>query len=115
MKRCAIYARVSTAERMGTNFGLYRQLMELRVAGQTRGYLLSPDQEFIDDGYSGTDLERPALNQLWNPATMERADLVLIYAPDRLARKLGDQLILAKHFEKASVPLEFVTTCGVAK
>jgi site-specific DNA recombinase len=115
MKRCAIYARVSTAERMGTNVGLYRQLTELRAAGQARGYLLSPDLEFIDDGYSGTDLERPALNRLRNAATMERADVALMYAPDRLARKLGDQLILAKHFEKASVPLEFVTTWGVAK
>jgi site-specific DNA recombinase len=66
--------------------------------------------EFVDDGYSGTDWERPALNLLCEAVAAGHIDVVLVYDTDRLARNLGHQLALAESFEKAQVGLEFVTT-----
>jgi hypothetical protein len=70
---------------------------------------MTPSQDFT----IGMKRKSKSLRTRENAATMQRADLTLMHAPDPLARKLGDQLILARRFEKANVPLEFVTTGGV--
>jgi site-specific DNA recombinase len=64
---------------------------------------------FIDDGYSGAELDRPALNRLRQTAKAGRVDVVLSYDPDRLSRKLYHQMILAEEFEKQGIKLEFIT------
>jgi site-specific DNA recombinase len=64
---------------------------------------------FGDDGYSGAELDRPALNRLRQAAREGRVDVVLAYDPDRLSRKLYHQMILAEEFEKQGIKLEFIT------
>jgi len=65
MKRAALYARVSSdaQQKEGT---IESQLFALKKQIAAAGDVLV--KEFIDDGYTGTLLDRPALNQL-------RADL----------------------------------------
>ncbi len=64
---------------------------------------------FVEDGYSGAELDRPALNRLRHAAREGKVDSVLVYDPDRLSRKLYHQMILAEEFEKQGIKLEFIT------
>ena len=59
--RAALYARVSTEEQT-EKYGLSSQLTELRALAQRRGHEITA--EFIDDGISGAELDRPALSRL---------------------------------------------------
>lgn len=109
MKRAAIYCRVSTEEQ-AEKFGLSSQLTELRALAARQGYTIPAGAEFLDDGYSGADLERPALAQLREAANARAFDVLLVHDPDRLSRRLVHQLLLTEEFERDGVQLEFVTT-----
>ena len=107
--RCALYARVSTEEQ-AERFGLGAQITELREYARRKGYVARAEWELIDDGYLGGDLDRPALSRLRELVRQNGIDVVLVHDPDRLARKLSHQIIIAEEFEQARVRLEFVTT-----
>ncbi|MBW2610653.1 MAG: recombinase family protein, partial [Deltaproteobacteria bacterium] len=109
--RVAIYARVST-DKQAEKYGISSQLETLRKRNNEKGWTLVFDggkDAFIDNGYSGADLDRPALNRLRRAVSEGRVDVVMAYDPDRLSRKLFHQMILADEFEKQGVKLEFVT------
>lgn len=109
--KVAKYARVST-DKQAEKYGLPSQLEELRKRSQERSWTPVFDGEkdaFIDDGYSGAELDRPALNRLRQAAREGRVDVVICYDPDRLSRKLYHQMILAEEFEKQGIKLEFIT------
>src|SRR5262245_22909800 len=61
--RAALDARVSTDEQ-AAKFGLSSQVSELRALADRKGYTVAPAAEFLDDGYSGATIERPALTRL---------------------------------------------------
>src|SRR5262245_53921962 len=107
--RAGIYARVSTEEQ-AEKFGLSSQLTELRTAAAARGYTLLEAAVFVDDGYSGASLDRPALRRLREAAAAGAVDIVLIHDPDRLARRLAHQLVLLDELERRRVRVEFLTT-----
>jgi len=109
--RVALYARVST-DKQAEKYGIPSQIDALRKRCLERGGtpVFDGDKDaFIDDGYSGTELDRPALNRLRQAAKEGRVDVVLSYDPDRLSRKLYHQMILAEEFEKEGIKLEFIT------
>lgn len=109
--RAALYARVST-DRQVEKYGIPSQLDALKGRCSMKVYLVVQDGEaeaFIDDGYSGESLDRPALNRLRDVVKARQVDLVLVYDPDRLSRKLFHQMLLAEEFEKHEVKLEFIT------
>jgi site-specific DNA recombinase len=109
--RVALYARVST-DKQAEKYGVPSQLEALRKRCLERGWTLVLDGDkdaFIDDGYSGAELDRPALNRLRQAVREGRVDVVLAYDPDRLSRKLYHQMILAEEFEKQGIKLEFIT------
>jgi len=109
--RVAFYARVST-DKQAEKYGIPSQIEALRKRCLEKGWtpVLDGDKDaFIDDGYSGAELDRPALNRLRQAAREGRVDVVLVYDPDRLSRKLYHQMILAEEFEKQGIKLEFVT------
>ena len=54
-----------------------------------------------DDGHSGATLVRPALEQLRDLVAQVPVDVVLVYSPDRLARKYAYQALLIEEFAKA--------------
>ena len=107
--KAALYTRVSTEEQ-ANKYGLASQLSELRVHATKRGYAIPEGGEFVDDGYSGADLERPALDRLRQAARARAFDVILVHDPDRLSRRLAHQLLLAEEFERATIRLEFLTT-----
>jgi len=109
--RAALYARVST-DKQAEKYGIPSQIEALRKRCLERGWTIALDGDkdaFIDDGYSGAELDRPALNRLRQAAREGRVDVVLAYDPDRLSRKLYHQMILAEEFEKQGIKLEFIT------
>src|SRR5471032_594577 len=81
MKRCLIYARVSTKQQTTEN-----QLPPLRKFAKDRGWKVV--EEFIDHGYSGTTDQRPQLNEVMNLARRRGYDVLLVYALDRFGRSV---------------------------
>ena len=101
--RAELYARAST-DKQAEKYGIPSQIEALRKRCLKRGWTLVLDGDkdaFIDDGYSGAELDRPALNRLRQAAREGRVDVVLAYDPDRLSRKLYHQMILAVKSSKS--------------
>jgi site-specific DNA recombinase len=83
--RTAIYARVSTTRQAQTQ-KTDQQLERLKAYAKQRGWTLEEDQLYLDEGYSGATLKRPGLDALRDAAAMAEFEVVLVAAPDRLAR-----------------------------
>lgn len=64
--------------------------------------------EHIEDTYTGTALNRPAMNYLRDLVRRRACDIVVVYDPDRFSRNLTDLLIIAREFDRAGVALHFV-------
>ncbi|MGH9847209.1 MAG: recombinase family protein [Blastocatellia bacterium] len=103
----AIYARVSTLtqQQEGT---IASQIQLLKQHVQQQGWALLPEHEYIDDGFSGGRLDRPALDRLRDCAQRGEFDAVVILSPDRLAREYGHQWFLVKEFNKLNTRLVFL-------
>ena len=63
---------------------------------------------YRDDGYSGAKLNRPGLDRLRDHAAMASFELVLITAPDRLARKYVHQVLLTDELEQRGCQVQFL-------
>lgn len=103
----AIYVRVSTDEQAKSGYSLGDQVAVCRQKLLSLGF--HDIREYIDDGYSGEFLDRPALDNLRTDLSLGLAKHIMIYDPDRLSRNLTNQLVLADEFEKAGAKLYFVT------
>lgn len=98
-----VYARVSTEEQAKKGFSLKDQIKECRKKANSEGII-----EYIDDGFSGEFIDRPALTQLRDDARKGLIYKVICLDPDRLSRKLMNQLIITDELDKKEIPLEFV-------
>ena len=105
MTMAAIYARVSSAQ----------QRDEQTIASQTAALLehaaaqgLEVPQEWVfeDEGYSGATLV--ALERLRDLAAQVGVDVLLCYAPDRLARKYAYQALLIEELARAGTEVRFL-------
>ena len=107
MTAAAIYARVSSA-RQAKDETIGSQLAALREhAAQSR--LDVPEEwVFADEGHSGATLVRPGLEALRDLAAQGCLDVVLVYSPDRLARKFAYQALLIEELARCGVRVEFV-------
>jgi site-specific DNA recombinase len=87
--RCAIYTRKSTEEGLDQEFNslqAQRESAEAYITSQKEaGWKLVPDR-YDDGGFSGGNLERPALRRLLDDVEARRVDCVLVYKVDRLSR-----------------------------
>jgi len=102
-----IYTRVSTEDQARTGYSLDDQITQCRHKLVSLG--LTNIQEYIDDGYSGEFLDRPALDHLREALRQGLINTIVVYDPDRLSRNLTNQLLIADEIEKAGVQLMFVT------
>jgi|SRR6266478_5812475 site-specific DNA recombinase len=86
----ALYARVSTSqqEKMDT---IDSQLAALQAYVASQEYTLFPEHIFLDNGVSGSRLDRPALDRLRDQARLGEFEAVIILSPDRLARSYPHQ------------------------
>jgi DNA invertase Pin-like site-specific DNA recombinase len=96
-KRAAIYVRVSTAEQ-DTSL----QETELREYVESRGWSCVV---YRDQGQSGAKNDRPALTALLNDLRRRKADVVVVWALDRLARSLKHLLTIAEECRLLGVDL----------
>jgi DNA invertase Pin-like site-specific DNA recombinase len=100
MKKCALYARVSTPEQH-----VETQLCDLRKLAAQRGYEVVC--EYIDIGVSGTKARRPGLDALMKDARKRRFAVVLVAAFDRMARSTKHFLQVMDEFDDLGI--EFVS------
>src|SRR6266498_99378 len=89
----AFYARVSSeAQARDHTIGSQIAALEERIAAD--GFQLESDHGYVDDGYSGTTLLRPALEKLRDAVASGRVERIYVHSPDRLARRYVDQVLL---------------------
>ena len=110
--RCAIYTRKSTEEGLDQEFNslhAQRESAEAYISSQKEsGWKLVPDR-YDDGGFSGGNLERPALRRLLDDVEARRVDCVVVYKVDRLSRSLLDFARLMDRFDRRSVSFVSVT------
>ncbi len=83
------------------------QLSAVYQFAQKNGYNIV--QKYIDEGWSGDSLARPALDQMRNDAKQKIWQAVLIYDPDRLARRYSYQELVMDELCEAGIEVIFVT------
>jgi site-specific DNA recombinase len=105
--RAATYARVST-DRQGKEQTIDSQLVALQEWAACNGHELLPHHVYQDEGYSGSRLDRPALDRLRDAAHEGDFDLVAVFSPDRLARKYAYQVLLLEELRKAGCEVVFL-------
>src|SRR6266853_649027 len=77
LKRAALYARVST-DKQEREETVASQVELLHQTAEAHGYESLPGNVFIDDGISGTRLDRPALDRLRDLAAEGAFALILV-------------------------------------
>src|SRR3954447_2497153 len=105
--RAAIYARVST-DRQERNQTIDSQLSALREWATSNGHELADHHIFRDEGYAGSRLDRPALDDLRDAIRDAAIDILAVYCPDRLARKYAYQVQLLEEFRRAGCEVVFL-------
>jgi site-specific DNA recombinase len=103
----ALYARVSS-DRQAAAGTIASQLAALRERIAADGATLAPAHEFVDDGYSGSTLTRPALERLRDRVALGGLTRLYVLAPDRLARRYAHQVLLLEEFARAGVQVCFL-------
>src|SRR6202165_377034 len=110
--RCAIYTRKSTEEGLDQDFNsldAQREAGEAYVKSQKHlGFTLVPNH-YDDGGFTGGNLDRPALQQLLEDVDARRVDCIIVYKVDRLSRSLLDFARLVDRFDQRSVSFVSVT------
>jgi len=105
--RVALYARVSS-EQQAEAGTIDSQIAALRERIALDGYRQTEELTFIDDGYSGASLIRPALEQLRDEAVLNGIDRLYVHSPDRLARKYAYQVLLVDELRRYGVEIVFL-------
>jgi site-specific DNA recombinase len=109
--RCAIYTRKSTEEGLQQEFNTLdaqRESAEAYVRSQAHeGWTCLPDR-YDDGGFTGGNMDRPALQRLLADTESGRIDCVVVYKIDRLSRSLLDFAKMMDTFERHRVA--FVST-----
>lgn len=103
----AIYARVSSEQQVQAHT-IDSQVAALREKVSSDGVDLTEEMEFIDEGYSGSTLVRPALERLRDIVAGGVVDRLYVHSPDRLARKYAYQVLLVDEFQHSGVEVIFV-------
>ena len=105
--RAAMYARVSSEQQaqQKTIDSQVEALLE-RVGGD--GLVVDDELRFIDEGYSGSTLVRPALERLRDVAYAGGIDRLYVHSPDRLARKYAYQVLLVDELTRDGVEMVFL-------
>ena len=110
--RCAIYTRKSTEEGLDQDFtslDAQREAAEAYIHSQAHAGWTCLPQRYDDGGFSGSNLDRPALQRLLADIRAGQVDCVLCHRVDRLSRSLLDFARLMETFAQHQVALVSVT------
>ena len=105
--RAAIYARLSS-EQQAAAHTIESQLSALSERAHADGLLVPQERQFLDDGYSGATLVRPAMDRLRDLAAVGGVDRIYVHSPDRLARNYAYQVLLVDEWRRAGVEIVFL-------
>jgi site-specific DNA recombinase len=105
--QAALYARVSSAQQAEAQT-VASQVAALRERVAADGLSVPEALQFIDEGYSGAMLVRPALERLRDLIAAGAVDRLYVHSPDRLARKYAYQVLLVDEFQRAGVEIIFL-------
>lgn len=106
-QQAAIYARVSS-DQQAERHTIDSQLSELKARAGQDNHLVEDQYLFVDNGYSGATLIRPALERLRDLIALSGIDVLYILAPDRLARSYAHQVLLIEEFTRAGTQVVFL-------
>lgn len=121
--RCAIYTRKSTEEGLEQDFNsldAQREACAAYILSQRHeGWTLVPDY-YDDGGYSGGNMDRPALKAVLAEVAAKRVDVIVVYKVDRLTRSLSDFARIVDVLDDAdasfvSVTQSFNTTTSMGR
>jgi site-specific DNA recombinase len=107
LKNVALYARVSS-EQQAQQATIQSQIAMLRERAQSDGHLVLPSDMYVDEGYSGATLVRPALERLRDRAAEGGLEVLYVHNPDRLARRYAYQVLLLEELSRNGVSVVFL-------
>ena len=110
--RCAVYTRKSTEEGLNQVFNsldAQREAAEAYIASQCHAGWLCLPQRYDDGGFTGANMDRPALKRLLDDIQAGHVDCVLVQKVDRLSRSLLDFAKMMETFDRQRVAFVSVT------
>lgn len=121
--RCAIYTRKSTEEGLEQDFNslqAQREACEAYIKSQKHEGWQLVKTHYDDGGFSGGNMERPALRQLMRDIESGIIDIIVVYKVDRLSRSLHDFAKMVEVFDRhkvsfVSVTQQFNTTTSMGR
>ncbi|MDX2035054.1 MAG: recombinase family protein [Isosphaeraceae bacterium] len=122
-RRCATYTRKSSEEGLEQDFNsldAQREACEAYIRSQAGEGWKGVTTRYDDGGYSGGNLDRPALQQLLADIQAKRIDTVVVYKVDRLTRSLADFAKIVEVLDSngasfVSVTQQFNTTTSMGR
>ena len=121
--RCAIYTRVSTDQGLDQDFNsldAQYDASQAYIRSQAHAGWTMLRGKYDDGGFSGGNIERPALRRLLNDIQAGKVDIIVVYKVDRLTRSLADFAKLVELFDRhgvsfVSVTQQFNTTTSMGR
>ncbi len=110
--RCAIYTRESTEEGLEQEFNsldAQRESGEAYILSQKAEHWICVADRYDDGGFTGGNMDRPALQRLLAAINAGKVDCVIVYKVDRLSRSLLDFARILEAFERHNVSFVSVT------
>ncbi|WP_322938026.1 recombinase family protein [Nocardioides bizhenqiangii] len=100
--RAATYRRVSTEEQV-EGFSLDEQTHDTRELIAKRGWTIDPAHEYVDEGISGTNPNRPGWRAMLAAAQRREFDVLVVKKLDRFARTARHGLTEVQNLLEAGV------------
>ncbi len=110
--RCALYTRKSSEEGLEQSFNsldAQREACEAYVNSQRHEGWIALPVLYDDGGFTGGNMDRPALKKLLEDIALKRVDTVVVYKVDRLTRSLADFAKIVEQFDRQDVSFVSVT------
>ena len=105
--RVGLYPRVSGHEQED-NYSIPEQIDRMKKYCESRDWMVY--KIYTDSGYTGSNMERPGLQDMIKDCESGKIDMVLVYKLDRLSRSQKDTLFLIEDvFEKCGVGFSSMT------
>lgn len=104
VRSCRVYARVSTDD-LALGVSLGNQVDICRKFAESQSWIVAG--EYVDDGYTGGNLKRPAMKRLLSE--VRTGEIVLFAKLDRFTRSQRDAINLVEDWKQQNISVKSVT------